>query len=131
MLVDGGTAKELDGSLEDYRDMVLGANAGRSERGARSSTPVDRKEARRLAAEAEDRAKAARKIVREAEVELKRLVQRRTEIDAALAAPHANGERPVAELMKSRAEIERSVAAVEQRWLEASEYAEASLAKRG
>ncbi len=131
VLVDGGTAKELDGSLEDYRDMVLGANAGRSERGARSSAPVDRKETRRLAAEAEDRAKAARKIMKQVEAELKRLVQRRTEIDAALAAPHANGGRPVAELMKSRAEVERSVAAAEQSWLEASEHAEASLAKRG
>ncbi len=131
VLVDGGTAKELDGSLEDYRDMVLGANAGRSERGARSSSPVDRKEARRLAAEAEDRAKAARKIMKEVEAKLKRLVQLRTEIDAALAAPHANGGKPVAELMKSRAEVERSVAAAEQSWLVASEYAEASLAKRG
>jgi len=131
VLVDAGTAKELDGSLEDYRDMVLGANAGRSERGAKSSAPVDRKEARRLAAEAEDRAKAARKIMKEVEAELKRLVQRRTEIDAALAAPQANGGKPVAELMKSRAEVERSVAATEQRWLEASEHAEASLAKRG
>jgi hypothetical protein len=33
--------------------------------------------------------------------------------------------------MKSRAEIERDLAAAEQRWLEASEAADAPIAKRG
>ncbi len=124
VLVDSGTARELDGSLDDYRDMVLGASERRAETGAKSSPPVDRKEARRLAAEAEDRAKAARKIAREAEAELKRLWQRRAEIDAALSGPQGNGGTPVSDLMKSRAEVERSVAAAEHRWMEASEAAE-------
>ena len=130
VLVDSGTAKELDGSLEDYRDMVLGASASRSERGAKSTASVDRKEARRLAAEAEDRAKAARKIAKEAEAELKSLLRRRDEIDAALSSPRSNGSSAGA-LIKSRAEVERQVAATEERWLEASNDAEASLAKRG
>ncbi len=124
VLVDNGTARELDGNLDDYRDMVLGAGARRAETGTKSSPPVDRKEARRLAAEAEDRAKAARKVAREAEAELKRLWQRRAEIDVALAAPQGNGGTPVSELMKIRAEVERNVAAAEHRWMEASEAAE-------
>ena len=130
VLVDSGTAKELDGSLEDYRDMVLGASASCSERGVKSTASVDRKEARRLAAEAEDRAKAARKIAKEAEAELKSLLRRRDEIDAALSSPRSNGSSAGA-LIKSRAEVERQVAATEERWLEASNDAEASLAKRG
>jgi hypothetical protein len=51
-------------------------------------------------------------------------MKRRTEIDAMLAAPKTNGGASVGELMKSRAEVERSLAAAEHRWLEASEAVE-------
>jgi ATP-binding cassette subfamily F protein 3 len=124
VLVDNGMAKEFDGSLDDYRDVVLGSSERRADNGAKPSKSVDRKEERRLAVEANERANAARKIVREAEVELKRLWQRRAEIDAALSAPQSSGGKSIGELMKSRAEVERRVAAAEQRWLEASEAAE-------
>lgn len=124
VLVDNGTAKEFDGSLEDYRDMVLGAGEKRTEDRARASAQADPKEARRLAAEASERAKAARKVAATAEAELKKLWKRRDEIDAALASPQSNGGKPVGKLMKARAEIERQVAAAEQSWIEASEAAE-------
>jgi ATP-binding cassette subfamily F protein 3 len=124
VLVDNGTAKEFDGSLDDYRDLVLGAGEKRTEERAKSSAQADRKEARRLAAEASERAKAARKVAATAEAELKLLWKRRDEIDAALASPQSNGAKSVGELMKLRAEIEREVAAVERRWIEASEAAE-------
>jgi ATP-binding cassette subfamily F protein 3 len=122
VLVDNGTAKEFDGSLDDYRDLVLGEK--RTEERARSSPQADRKEARRLAAEASELAKAARKLAATAEAELKLLWKRRDEIDAALASPQSNGGKPVGELLKARAEVERQVVAAEQRWLEASEAAE-------
>jgi ATP-binding cassette subfamily F protein 3 len=124
VLVDNGTAKEFDGSLDDYRDLVLGAGEKRTEDRAKPSAQADRKEARRLAAEASERAKAARKVAATAEAELKKLWKRRDEIDAALTSPQSNGGKPVGELMKARAEVERQVAAAEQRWLEASEAAE-------
>jgi ATP-binding cassette, subfamily F, member 3 len=130
VLVDNGTAKEFDGSLDDYRDKVLGAGESRAEQNAKSAVQADRKVARERAMEANERAKAARKIAREAEAELKRLWQRRDEIDAALSSPKSNGS-TIGELMKSRAEIERDLAAAEQRWLEASEAADAPIAKRG
>jgi len=122
VLVDNGTAKEFDGSLDDYRDLVLGEK--RTEERARSSPQADRKEARRLAAEASELAKAARKLAATAEAELKLLWKRRDEIDAALASPQSNGGKPVGEPLKARAEVERQVVAAEQRWLEASEAAE-------
>ena len=124
VLVDNGTAKEFDGSLDDYRDMVLGAGEKRTEGRVKSSAQADRKEARRLAAEASERAKAARKLAATAEAELKLLWKRRDEIDAALSSPQSNGGEPVGELMKARAEVEREVAQAEQRWIEASEAAE-------
>ena len=124
VLVEDGTAKEFDGSLDDYRDMVLGVGEKRADGRGKSTAQPDRKEARRLAAEASERAKALRKVATAAEAELKQLWQRRDEIDAALSSPPANGAKSVVELMKIRAEIERDVAAAEKRWLEASQAAE-------
>jgi ATP-binding cassette subfamily F protein 3 len=86
---------------------------------------VRSKDTRRSSAEATEQAKALRKIVTEAEVEMKRLSHKRAEIDAKLSAPQSNGA-SIAELMKTRAEIERRLAAAEQNWLEVSEAAERS-----
>jgi len=124
VLVVDGTAKEFDGSLDEYRDLVLGV--GKSRAGGRGKSPAqpDRKEARRLAAEASERVKALRKVATVAEAELKQLWLRRDEIDAALSSPPANGAKPVGELLKIRAEIERDVKAAEERWFVASEAAE-------
>jgi ATP-binding cassette subfamily F protein 3 len=120
VLVDGGTAKNFAGSLDDYRELVLragnGDGDGRAKRG-------NRKDERRLAAELRESSKTLRKQVAEAEAEVKRLWQKRCEIDEMLARPNANGS-SVAELMKARAEIERCLARAEQSWLEASEAVE-------
>ena len=124
VLVDDGTAKEFDGSLDEYRDLVLGVGEKGANGRGKSLAQPDRKEARRLAAEASERVKALRKVATVAEAELKQLWRRRDEIDAALASPPANGARPVGELMKIRAEIERDVKAAEERWFVASEAAE-------
>jgi ATP-binding cassette, subfamily F, member 3 len=124
VLVDDGTAKEFEGSLDEYRDMVLGVGEKRADGRGRSTVQPDRKEARRLAAEASERVKALRKVATVAEAELKQLWRRRDEIDAALSSPPANGAKPVGELMKIRAEIERDVKAAEERWFVASEAAE-------
>jgi ATP-binding cassette subfamily F protein 3 len=124
VLVDGGTAKDFAGSLEDYRELVLksgnsradGNDDGRAKRG-------NRKDERRSAAELRESSKTLRKQVAEAEAEIKRLCQERGEIDNMLARPNANGS-SVAELMKARADIERRLATAEQSWLEASEAVE-------
>jgi ATP-binding cassette subfamily F protein 3 len=126
VLVDGGTVRELDGSLDDYRDSVLrSANGGGNGRDERQAKPVSRKDERRSSAESKEQAKRLRKIVTEAEAEMKRLSHKRAEIDATLSKPQSNGA-SIAELMKTRAEIERRLAAAERSWLEASEAAERS-----
>jgi len=123
LLVDGGTVAEFDGSLDDYRAMVLGSGQGGGG-GQKSAKRGDRKAEKRLAAEARERNKGLRQAALQAEAELKRLWKRRAEIDQMLTAPHAKGANSVSELMKLRAEIERDVAKAEQGWLEASEAAE-------
>jgi ATP-binding cassette subfamily F protein 3 len=122
VLVDGGTATDFAGTLDDYRAMVLRAGNGGAEADEQPKR-VNRKDERRLAAEARETTKALRKQVAQAESDMKRLVQQRSEIDDKLSRPNANGA-SVAELMKARAEIERGLAAVEQRWIEASEAIE-------
>jgi ATP-binding cassette subfamily F protein 3 len=125
LLVDGGTAKPFEGSLDDYRDTILASGEGDGKFERRDSP----KEEKRLSAEARERQQALRKRASQGEAELNRLWKRRAEIDALLAAPQANGQ-SVSELMKSRAEIERSLASAEHRWLEASEAAERAGAER-
>jgi ATP-binding cassette, subfamily F, member 3 len=129
VLIDDGTANSFDGSLDDYRDLVLGSGqTGRAD-GQKSAKP-DRKLDRREAAAARERHQALRKQASQAEAEVNRLWQRRAEIDQTLAAPPGNGAPPVSELMKTRAEVERDLASAEHRWLEASEAAERAQADR-
>ena len=124
ILVDEGTARAFDGSLDDYRDMVLASRQGRGADGQRSGKEGNRKADRRMSAEARERSRALRKQASQAEAELNRLWKRRAEIDQMLSAPQSNGGPSVGELMKTRAEIERHLATAEHRWLEASEAAE-------
>ena len=57
---------------------------------------------------------------------MKRLSQQRAEIDDDAVATERQWRPSVAELMKTRAEVERRLAAAEQSWLEASEAVERS-----
>jgi ATP-binding cassette, subfamily F, member 3 len=127
VLVEGGTAKDFAGSLDEYRAMVLRPGNGGAEDGdANGAKRGSRKdERRRLAAESRESAKSLRKQVTQAEAEMKRLWQQRAEIDEVLSRPNANGA-SVAELMKTRSEVERSLASAEQSWIEASEAVERS-----
>jgi len=125
LLVDGGTVQDFAGSLDDYRAMVLRSGNGSAEdgddNGAKRASRKD--ERRRRAAESRENSKALRKQVAQAEAEMKLLWQERAEIDEMLARPSAKGA-SVAELMKTRAEVERRLATAEQGWIEASEAVE-------
>ncbi len=124
LLVDDGTAKEFDGNLDDYRDMILASAQGRGANGDKPAKRENRKVERRLSAELRERNQALRKTLTQAEAEVDRLSKRRAEIDEMLSAPQSNGGPSVSELMKTRAEVERNLATAEHRWLEASEAAD-------
>jgi ATP-binding cassette subfamily F protein 3 len=130
VLVDGGRATDFDGSLDDYTEQVLGRNDARPE-GSKLSK-VDKKEARKAAAAAREANAGLRKAVTEAEAEIKRLTARRGQIDAALfGAPEAltaDTKLTATDLMKARADTERSLERAETRWIEASAALEASAA---
>jgi ATP-binding cassette subfamily F protein 3 len=119
VLVADGTAREFAGSLDDYRDMVMAEGAPPPEK------RTTRRDERRVAAQARERTQSLRGLVRTAETEIARLHQRRDEIDRQLANPEGPGNSAdIAALMKARADIDRSLAAAETRWLEASEALE-------
>jgi ATP-binding cassette, subfamily F, member 3 len=128
VLVADGSAAEFAGSLDDYREMVLGeAEPGAEERRAVLDR-VTRRDERRLAAQARERNQPLREAVARAEAEMTLLSQQRGEIDRALMdqarSERADGDTGIGPLMKTRAEIERRLAAAEARWIEVSEALE-------
>ncbi len=137
LLVDGGTAREFDGTLDDYRDSVLGAarsrkdkepgkDTGRADAATASMAKADRKEKRKAAADARERTKPLRKAIAQAETDMKTLTAKRDAVDVKLisAAPS-----DASELMKQRGQIMRDLEDAEARWLEASEAVEAAMAE--
>ena len=126
VLVADGTVKEFPGTLDDYRDLVLGR--GGDAAAARAPSSGNRKDDRRRAAEARERARALRQAVEKAEADMARLAASRSDIDRALFDPQIyDGEHKsatVTELMRVRAEIERRLEKAEATWLTASEALE-------
>lgn len=130
LLVDAGTATEFDGSIDDYRDSVLGVGKagkgkGKSEEAEAPVQKISRKDKRRAAADARERTKSLRKAVTQAEGEMKTFSARRDAVDAKLtdATPAE-----ASQLMKQRGDLTREIDDAEARWLEASEAVEAALA---
>jgi ATP-binding cassette subfamily F protein 3 len=128
LLIAEGTATEFAGSLDDYRDLVLGRGVETAPDPAKEAARATRKDERRRAAGSRAQKQALRKAVEEAEIEVKHLTSRRTEIDRALFEPaNADGAlkgATMGDLMKKRADIERALSKAEERWLEASEALE-------
>jgi ATP-binding cassette subfamily F protein 3 len=130
VLVDGGTAKDFDGSIEDYIAFVLAgdpAQAGNGDGGARSGT--NKKEQRRAAAEARERSKSLRDAVRQHERELEKLGASLTAIDRAMfdpaSAPKDLAGLKMSDLMTRRARLEQQINDAEAAWLDANTALEA------
>ena len=127
VLVDAGTARDFDGSIDDYIAFVLArdpATAAKDD-GTRA---ISKKDQRRAAAEAREKGQALRKQARAAEAELDRLTTERSRIDQAMFDPASAGPElanlTMTDLMKRRAAIEARIERAEATWLEASEALE-------
>lgn len=122
VLVDGGTAREFDGSLDDYVAFVL-AKESKSEAKARKGD-------RKAAAEKRESDKARQKDAKEAEAEIARLQAEQSAVDQAMFDP-SQAKKPLAgltmsELMIRRADLAERIEAAEARWLQATEALEAA-----
>ncbi|UYY76560.1 ABC-F family ATP-binding cassette domain-containing protein [Sphingomonas sp. R1] len=125
VLVDQGTAREFDGSLDDYIAFVLSKDSSGGKGGA---SKADRKEARRAAAEAREKGTALRKAAKAAETELARLQAQLSALEKAMFDPaHADAaltKLTMTDLMKRRAEVSALIEKAELTWMEASEALE-------
>ncbi|HEY0270664.1 MAG TPA: ATP-binding cassette domain-containing protein, partial [Sphingomonas sp.] len=122
LLVDNGTAKEFDGTIDDYAKLVV-SGGGETKSDAPSA---GKKEDRKAAADRREATAGLRKKVKEAETEIARLAKALAEIDEALAGKPTPSLKlmTMGQLMKRRGDIERLQGAVEAEWMEASEALE-------
>jgi ATP-binding cassette subfamily F protein 3 len=128
-LVADGTAKPFDGDVDDYRRLLLETSARADGPPRRNNeSAANKREGRRLAAEARAKAAPLKRTRDEAERKIARLQGERAELDRELADP-VNGER-IAELMKRRGQLDRAIAAAEAAWVEATEALEVAERER-
>ncbi|HEU0065836.1 MAG TPA: ABC-F family ATP-binding cassette domain-containing protein [Sphingomonas sp.] len=121
VLVDEGTAREFDGSLDDYIAFVLKGDA----KPAGTKTKKDKK----AQAQARERDLALRKTLRDLEEDTARLTKERAAIDRAMFDPAGAEPRfaklSMGDLNQRRAAVQAKIDASEAKWLEASEALEA------
>ena len=126
VLVDHGTARDYDGSLDDYIAMILKGDAAKADKAA------GRKADKKAMAEARERDLALKKTVRELEAETARLTAERNAVDGAMFDPAKAEARfaklTMSELMRRGADLQDRIDAIETRWLEASEQLETAQA---
>jgi ATP-binding cassette subfamily F protein 3 len=136
VLVDAGTAKEYDGSVEDYIAFVLSKDAGSARPETREVSRekgVNKKDQRKLAAELREKGQTLRKHAKAAEAQLEKLTAARSAIDLAMFTPQsadaALANLSMTELMKRRARIEADIETAEGVWLETNEALDAMTAQ--
>jgi ATP-binding cassette subfamily F protein 3 len=123
VLVDEGTAREFDGSLDDYIALILKGDPNKA-----GASKADRKAEKKAAAETRDKDAALRKTIRDLEDETARHMKERNAIERAMADPAGAEPRfsrmTMGDLNKRRAEVQVKLDAVEAKWLAASEALE-------
>ncbi|WBH16910.1 ABC-F family ATP-binding cassette domain-containing protein [Sphingomonas radiodurans] len=124
VLVDDGTAREFDGSLDDYVSLVLAKEP-------KSEGKANKKEAakeRKAASEKRESDKVWRKVAREMEAEIASLNAERATIERAMFDPSGADAKlaglAMSDLMKRRSSLTERIEAAEARWLEATEALE-------
>jgi ATP-binding cassette subfamily F protein 3 len=124
-LVADGAVAAYDGDIDDYRRQLVGGSPRKAE--ARPE-PVDKRQARKEAADQRARLAPMRQRLQKLEKELAALNNERKAVAARLAAPETyNGDAAaVAELNKQRVELELRIAEVEHTWLILGEQLEAA-----
>jgi ATP-binding cassette subfamily F protein 3 len=129
VLVDGGTATEYAGSMEDYIDFILGRNQPRE---AQSSDAKGAKPQRKAGAQWREDMRALKKQVSEAETRMGRLQKQLSAFDAALidpaSAPNDLAQLNMGELSRRRATVADELEEAEAAWLDASEALEVAQA---
>jgi ATP-binding cassette subfamily F protein 3 len=127
LLVADGSVQEYDGDLEEYRAW-LGERRARQAQAAEIVEKADsaqvRKDRKRAEAEQRQREQPLRRKIKELELRLESLTQRRAAIETELAGGdlYAGPSRDrLKDLLRDQARVKSEVEEVEEAWLEASE----------
>ena len=128
VLVHDGTAREYDGSIDDYTDMILGRNSGKGGPSKEKMSKADRKDEKKAQAAAREAQAKLKKAVSDAEADLAKYEVVLTAIDRAMFDP-ANAaneykDLTMGELSQRRGKIAAAKDEAEARWIEASEALE-------
>ena len=131
VLVDGGTAREFDGSMDDYVAFILG-KAANDDAKATPSKPKDAKLARQEAAKAREAQAALRRSAKELEGQASKLSARISAIDRAMFDP-ASAEPALAkltmgDLAQRRGTLAAELERIEAAWMDALEAIESAAA---
>jgi ATP-binding cassette subfamily F protein 3 len=132
VLVDGGTARDYAGSMDDYTDLILSKGEtkgdGASQQAKAAGGGGARKEEKRSGAQYRERLKALRAVVRAAEKKVEALTAEIRAIDDALADPTGTkgslASVNLSDLMKKRSELESQLERAEAQWMAAEEAIE-------
>jgi ATP-binding cassette subfamily F protein 3 len=124
VLVDDGTARDYEGSMEDYIDFVLGRNQPKGDAASRGG-----KKDKKAREEEREQARALKGRLGDAERELAKLQKQLAALDAALASP-ANRQSDLKrlsmeELAQRRASVSDALDMAEALWLDLGEQVEA------
>ena len=123
VLVDGGTATEFSGTIEDYTDFILGKGPAKEK-----VSKADRKDDKKAAAAAREAQAKLKRDVSDAEADLAKLEVVLSAIDRAMFDPAsaANDYKnlTMGELSQRRGKIVAAQEAAEARWIAASEALE-------
>jgi ATP-binding cassette, subfamily F, member 3 len=123
VLVDGGTAKEFSGSIDDYTDFILGKGPAKEK-----VSKADRKEDKKAAAAAREALAKLKREVSDAEADLAKLEVVLSAIDRAMFDPQSAAAEyknlTMGELSQRRGKIVAAQEAAEAKWIAASEALE-------
>ncbi|MGV3511452.1 MAG: ABC-F family ATP-binding cassette domain-containing protein [Novosphingobium sp.] len=130
VLVDGGTAKPFDGSIEDYIDFILGRNQPKVESGSDTKTSSGGAQDRKARAAARETYKALQKAQNEAEKRVAKLQAELAQIDRAMFEPGSAAPEfaklTMGDLAQRRAKVAETLEEAEAAWLEAGEALESA-----
>ena len=123
VLVDGGTATEFSGTIEDYTDFILGKGPAKEK-----VSKADRKEDKKAQAAAREAQARLKREVSDAEADLAKLEVVLSAIDRAMFDPASAANEykdlTMGELSQRRGKIVAAQEAAEARWVTASEALE-------
>jgi len=137
MIVADGAVQPFDGDLDDYRDWLFRTKLGTAkpaanETTARAAPTVDRKEQKRLEAEARQRLSAQRKPIENRIRRLEELMDRhntrKAELDALLGEPDIYAEarkEELKQLLFEQANLTKELEEIEGEWMTQQEALEA------